>query len=82
MELDSDDSGKVFTISNNGSPFRNWLLKSINNGEFVIMDIEIGLVLDSNYAMSVFTYFPDGSDYQKWTFNRRKNGFIIRNMET
>lgn len=27
-------------------------------------------------------FFPDGSDYEKWTFNRRYNGFIIRNMET
>ncbi|RMZ96911.1 vitelline membrane outer layer 1-like [Brachionus plicatilis] len=64
--LDSDFSGKVYTLDTNDSPHQRWQLIRRDDKYFSLKNVKTGLILDSNHNGNVYAYPDYGNDHQKW----------------
>src|SRR5437588_13083977 len=75
--LDSNTSGRVYTLPCNGGNFQNW---THQNGTGTYRNVATGRCLDSNTGGRVYTLPCNGGNFQNWV--SRRGAGTVRNVAT
>jgi hypothetical protein len=83
LVLDSNRSGRVYTLSRNGGTYQSWTVTSSNAGTVTLTNVETNLCLDSNENGRVYTLPCNDGSFQKWLIEDAGQGGVkLRNLET
>ena len=79
--LDSNSSGKAYTLGCNGGNYQNWH-NHWGTYAYRLVNAQTGRCLDSNSSGSVYTLWCNGGSYQEWSLTNTSFGRQWRNVAT